>query len=62
MSETNRAARSDGDEEQVSGAEVIAQALKTQVRWTLLRKPAGGAETLSWRQGERCGGRWGGFP
>ncbi|XP_025768736.1 2-hydroxyacyl-CoA lyase 1 isoform X4 [Puma concolor] len=30
MSETNRAARSDGDEEQVSGAEVIAQALKTQ--------------------------------
>ncbi|XP_053077459.1 2-hydroxyacyl-CoA lyase 1 isoform X4 [Acinonyx jubatus] len=30
MSETNGAARSDGDEEQVSGAEVIAQALKTQ--------------------------------
>uniref|UniRef100_A0A8C8XA28 2-hydroxyacyl-CoA lyase n=1 Tax=Panthera leo TaxID=9689 RepID=A0A8C8XA28_PANLE len=30
MSETNRAACSDGDEEQVSGAEVIAQALKTQ--------------------------------
>lgn len=38
MSESNLVARSDVDEEQVSGAEVIAQALKTQVRRTPHRR------------------------
>lgn len=54
MSESNLAERSDGRERLVSGAKVVAQALKTQVCWTflierLLRRPTG-AETLSWKR------------
>lgn len=40
MSESNSAERGNRDEEQVPGAKVIAQALKTQVRLTLLEGKA----------------------
>jgi hypothetical protein len=54
MPESNSAERSDRSGEKVSGAKVIAQALKAQVRWRKrpLRRPAG-ARALSWRRGGR---------
>lgn len=58
MAESAFAERSDGGEEKVSGAEVIAQALKTQVRRLccrerLLRKPGGGGAVAA--DGENAG-------
>lgn len=55
MSGNNLAEGSNPSEAQMSGAEVIAQSLKTQVLGTLLRKPAGPSRCL------RNGGNGGGW-